>query len=83
MLAWRTELWGIESIVKAPTRAAARAATIRCARSAEYDVPWLTHVRVRRAPEYDAAPVPPSKCWSPDHAEWARTYALSEGLGHG
>ena len=56
--AWTTELWDIESVIHAPTRAAARAATIRAAREAGYKVGFLERVRVRRAPYLDELDIP-------------------------
>jgi len=62
---WRTNLWGIESVVRASSRARARAATIRCAREAGYDVRFLESVHVRRGPELDELDIPVGKCRTP------------------
>jgi hypothetical protein len=52
-LAWRTTLWGIDSVVFAETRSKAKAATIRAAQDAGYEAKFTDAVRVIRAPEAD------------------------------
>lgn len=53
MVAWRTRLIGIKCIVFAETRSKARAATVRSAIDAGYNVTFLSPVSVRRAPGLD------------------------------
>lgn len=68
MKAWRTELWGIPGIVRAETRSKARAATIRAARGAGFDVAYTAAIRVTRSPDHDnMVALEPGKVWS---TEW-------------
>jgi hypothetical protein len=67
VVAWRTTLWDIDSVVFATTRARAKAATIRAARDAGYDPSFVTPVRVVRAPEADGVSADEGRCLSPDH----------------
>lgn len=82
VLAWRTTLWGIDSVVFASTRAKAKAATIRAAQDAGYRASFVSPVRCVRAPEADGLCVE-SKVLSPDYVTQALGGLASSGLARG
>lgn len=64
--AWRTRLWGIESVVFAESRAKAKAATVRGAQGAGYAARFTDSVIAVRAPDLDALSTlnEPGRCLS-------------------
>lgn len=69
MLAWRTELYGMTSIVKAATRSQACYFTVSAAKEAGWKADVTGPVRAWRAPKFDALKMPARTCWSPETAE--------------
>lgn len=78
--AWETHLDGVGSIVRAGSRSAARAATIRSAREAGYHVPFTAPMRVRRRADLDEADVPKGSVLSVEYVE-GLVRAVLERLG--
>jgi hypothetical protein len=81
MKAWLTELYGIRIVVRAQSRGAARAATVRAAQEAGYLGATFADCRsANRAPEFDnAEALGARRCWTPEAAGRAALATPTEG----
>jgi hypothetical protein len=69
--AWIVRLIEVDSVVLAETRSKARAATVRAANEAGYDVAFTAPARVTRAPEFDRLNEKPGLALAPEYARRA------------
>ena len=82
--AWRVVVVGVESIVLARSRSQAKAAVVRSATEAGYDVTFRTPAAIRRAPEFDRLDERPGRALRPEFAadELARLNGGRNGHKH-